>query len=398
MGKKTIALLGVAVSAALIYFCIETKKDQIALKCNLQQAVKKITGDHTEVTDEKIEEVAGVSESTNSVKPESIKSTEIFEKSDPAFGVTVDEPFNVVGMFAPEAKKSALIKFLDEVCSHKECLSDLRYSDDIKIVDWNEGMIHLIQFMMKEHIQNGSIYVNSNILHIEGRLAGKTQRQKLNEIISMLKTEGLQVEDKTSMAGQQSSDNNSVKVEQVSLTHTQKAEKSSKSKKPKKSTPVNMTKVTKVSTPEEIQSRLQVEEKKPQVIQKAVIKPPKRGSKTLKKETTVQKESATAASTDLHSLETVLVSQFADRKNRLNDAGERSIDQIAEQLHKEGIEKIEINVFVHQSDDKLVNMIIAQKKANILKNAFRKKGFNKIVANGTGLDRGIDRIEINPVK
>ena len=398
MGKATIAVLGVAVSAAFIYYCIDTKKDQIALKCNLKETVQKITGAQTEVTDEPIEEVTESENETGVTAPKPEKPAVVFEKSDPAFGVTVGEPINVVGMFAPDAKKGSLIHFIDELCSQHTCLNDLRYSEDIKNVAWDQGMIRLIQFMMEEHIQDGSIYVNSNILHIEGTLKDQAERKRLNEIIAQLKQEGLEVEDKSKFAEkstpkpieQSTQITTTNSAEKTKTSHIVEEEPAAKKENVKTETPnieeVSVTQVVK----QEKKAVAQPEESAEQKVPKEVHTPEK----------VVQQENSAnvSADEDMATLQRELVTQFEDKLNRLTEAGQKLLDRIAARLQQEGVGKIEIKVYVHQGEDKLVNMIIAQKRANILKNSLRRRGFHNIVANGTGLAEGTDRIEIIPVK
>ncbi|HHD83839.1 MAG TPA: hypothetical protein ENK93_03075, partial [Campylobacteraceae bacterium] len=225
MGKKTLAVVGVVVSAAFIYFCVENKKDAIALKCNAKKVIQKITGNQTETTDEPITEVKEPSADIAKAEVKKSEPAAIFEKSDPAFGMTVDDVVNVVGMFAPGAKEGRLIHFIDTLCSRKECLNDLRYSDDIKKIGWDKEMIQLIQYMLEAHVEKGSIYVNSNILHIEGKIASEAEKQRLDEIITALKKQGLQIEDKTVAAYEQSGTTEAVEVASAIGAVPKKSEK-----------------------------------------------------------------------------------------------------------------------------------------------------------------------------
>lgn len=398
MGKKTLAVVGVVVSAAFIYFCVENKKDAIALKCNAKKVIQKITGNQTETTDEPITEVKEPSADIAKAEVKKSEPAAIFEKSDPAFGMTVDDVVNVVGMFAPGAKEGRLIHFIDTLCSRKECLNDLRYSDDIKKIGWDKEMIQLIQYMLEAHVEKGSIYVNSNILHIEGKIASEAEKQRLDEIITALKKQGLQIEDKTVAAYEQSGTTEAVEVASAIGAAPKKSEKEVSSE-------TDETAVAEpAAKPAELAHETLKEEKKAQMPKAAVVETP------VVKEVHAEKPApnvqqmaeehptVTEKSGDLKKLEEALVSQIADRAYRLSEVGEKTIDRIAELLHARGAQKIGVSVYVHQGKDKLVNMIIAQKRADILKKALRKRGFRDIVANGAAAEAGSDRIEIRVIK
>ncbi len=155
MDSKTITLLGVVVSGLFLYSCIDAKKDQIAQELGLMD---------TQSTDIKVAiiEDTGIDIKTMPEKPVEVK-TAITERSDPAFGIMFDGEIKVVGMFVSEAKKGALVNFINELCAQSECINDIRFSDDIKVISWEKDIIRLIQLMQEKNIQNASLFINSNI-------------------------------------------------------------------------------------------------------------------------------------------------------------------------------------------------------------------------------------------
>ena len=403
MSKSVAAFLGIVVGAVFIYFCVETKKDSIALKCHVAQNAKKVAGTHEESADRTIEEVpaaartAAAAEATTEVAPTALKEAAIFEKSDPAFGITVEEPVNVVGMFAPEAKEGPLMHFIDELCSQKECLDDLRYSKDIKHESWDQAMIRLIQFMTQEHIEKGSIYVNSNILHIEGVLENAEQRTKLDEIIKALKEQGLSVEDKTQG------------VAPVKEAATMTAAPQATPKPAPEPAPESKHAVTEAVTPKRAVTPAPAEEEAITEVpatatpdQKKV--PSSRPAQKEPKPVTAEKPAAThaaveqqTASNDLSALTAALQNGFDDRQNRLNAEGSKAVVQIAGTLRSSGAKKVRIKVYVHQGDDALVNMIIAQKRATILKNTLQREGVTVTEATGESASDGAEQIVIETI-
>ena len=375
MGSKTIALAGIGVSAALIYFCIDFKKDHIKVACNIDK-------EHVVSS----ENITAAKETTAS-KATEVEKTEkvIFEKSDPAFGIAMGDVPNIVGMFSPEEKRDRLATYIDDLCKEKECVTDIRYSDDIKSVTWDNTMIDMINFFREEHIQGASLYINSNVVHIEGEIATPEAKKRLEKLITKLSAEGLHVVNDTTDLTTESTDKIVEEIEKkIDKVQTLIEEE----KKPQQ---------TKIDVHEKVETEPISETPKPKEVQQVIEA--KKAVETGSTETIITAVPETVKKVDKSDLqariERVLQQEkivFDDRMNRIADRSRKSMDELAALLQGRG--PVHISVYAHASDDRMVNTIIAQKRAEIVKNYLRKKGVKVAVANGTGVAEGADRIEI----
>ncbi len=362
MGSKAIALTGLAVSAALIYFCIDLKKDRIAVACHIGQETSVETGKQRSES----EPVAAAAEVPAEVPEEEAKA--VYEKSDPAFGIAMGDAVNIVGMFSPDEKHDKLIAYIDGFCKVHNCMNDIRFSEDIKSVTWDDTMIDVIDFFQEEHIAGASIYINSNVAHIEGEIDTPAKKRKLESLIAKLSASGLRVENDTA-------DMAAVKSEPVTVAQVE----------------------------EEVQEEAHVVEEKPvqevsqKIAEEPQVKQVKSAETSVAPEPVITKESrVTASSSDpQQQIETLLQSgkiAFADRGNRLTQESRKLLDEIAEIA---GGKPVVVNVYVHEGNDQMVNMIIAQKRADIIASYLRRKGVHVTASKGAAASETEERIEIN---
>jgi len=377
MGSKIIAITGLVVSAAFVYFCIDMKKDTIAVKCNIAKQIGKITGDDAEITDEKIVEVTPSqnAEAVNSTVESSIPAAK-FEKSDPAFGIMLGEQINVVGMFEPKEKEGVLAKYIDEICSNAVCINDVRYSDDIKHVSWDDEIVKLIQFMQEEKIKGGSLYINSNVLHIEGEIVTPQQQRRLTELKQEIKKAGLAIEDKTTLKSSLAMKKVPHAVEEVK-------------KVTEKEHIPTIEKVETSKEKEEVEKRVAVEVKeKAEATQKAPV-------------SKVPNEATGNAGSDETTIEQILKQNpitFISNDNQLSRESQKVLDRVGEKLESSPEKKVLIKVCAHTGADRMVNMIVAQKRATLIQRYLRQKGIKKSVTQGSACDAGHEEVTIEPVE
>jgi outer membrane protein OmpA-like peptidoglycan-associated protein len=394
MGSKTVVLAGVAVSAALIYFCIDFKKDRISVACNLNKHQQKPVNQEPPVAVASSEEVSS--------KPAQ-EETVVFQKSDPAFGISMGDVFNIVGMFAPDAKEGRLISYVNELCAEKECINDIRYSDDIKSVSWDDTMIELINFFREEHMDDAWLYVNSNVVHIEGKIPSPEAKKRLDALITKLTSEGLRVENDTKSIVEEPTsekivehieekiekvqtiveEKKSKKSETLESLHVEEKEQVQKSVEPVQSS-AQKTEAKRIAKPVE---KVVPEVEKPQVVE---AKPVTQAA-PVAVETKVP--DTAASSSELPLQEDI---KFDDRMNGVAPQSQKRLDEIAASLQNGA--PVRVIVYAHASDDSLVNTIIAQKRAEIIKNYLRKKGVKVVGADGRGVLSGEEHIEFKIVK
>ena len=355
MGSKTIALLGIAASAAFVYYCVDMKKTEIAKACHLFDSQKKKAVVQVEEpipvkTTET--EVAQVTE--KSAEP-SVEVASVV-KSDPAFGFMMGEKANIVGMFAPEAKDKALMHFIDAYCSDRECIQDIRFSEDIKIVNWHQAIIDLINFFNEEHIEKGSLYINSNVVHIEGEITNVDQKKRLESLIEKLKKDGLFVEDETISM---------ISEAKIDLEEAEKNE--SKLQKSEETTALKKEKIA--ETPNET----------PAVTAEPSVTPKGTDVKQDKDET-----------------EPVTNSVKFDpvHKNQLTDESKKTVDEMIAKLKGQSGIKVEVLGYSDSSEGEIYNNVVSQKRADLVKNYLARHGIRGVVSKGMGSKRSDIEAEI----
>ncbi len=388
MGSKMIAAIGLLASGAFIYFCVDTKKMEIAQACNVlspESAVAVVkTKDHEDrnMSPESTPSLQKVATETNvnmdNETVPALQDVQKAEKSDPAFGIMFGPKINVVGMFAEEAKEKSLIEFIDTFCKNRECIRDIRFSNDIKNVHWHADMVRLIQMFDEEHIQGGSLYINSNVLHIEGEITDKTQRKELDVLIDRLKKEGLFIEDETV--------NMITKVEEhLPGMEEEKIEKAATSvqKQPEESLKKEVNKTTSVSevTVEsaETASATTVPE-----VQKSVTKPASQQAEVQSPQKQRLPERVTIA--------------FDAAKKELLPESKTKLDKLVEQLKGTDYQKLEIYGYEKSSEGAIYEMVVSQKKADLVKKYLFEKGVRHMVSKGMGAQKEHIDVEIKLIK
>ncbi len=397
MGSKIIGLIGVLASTAFVYYCIDLKKQEIADACHI---FDKKTETETAPPEE---ETLPIKEPVAAVIPEQQESekdktepvaeempvVKKAEKSDPAFGVMFGDQINIVGMFAPEAKKKVLIHFIDDLCTDRTCNNDIRFSDDIKEVSWQKDMVALMKMFNEEHIEKGSLYINSNVLHIEGEIESEEQKKQLEKLISQLKSDGVFVEDETI--------NMMTKVEGIT-PETDSAKSSTKDV-------------------EKNISESQAVEKEEKVVQHATVTQPKAAETTQMNEHKEKNVASTSLSPETKPVETpanttqaslshetvdeILKNdpiKFDSKVKVVNEESRKTLDKIAGILKNSDAKKIEVLGYANEGDNAILNMVVSQKKADIVKNYLYQKGLRNLISKGMGAQKKSIEIEINVKK
>ena len=403
MGSKIIGLIGVLASTAFVYYCIDLKKQEIADACHI---FDKKTETETAPPEE---ETLPIKEPVAAVIPEQQESekdktepvaeempvVKKAEKSDPAFGVMFGDQINIVGMFSPKAKKKVLIHFIDDLCTDRTCNNDIRFSDDIKEVSWQKDMVALMKMFNEEHIEKGSLYINSNVLHIEGEIESEEQKKQLEKLISQLKSDGVFVEDETI--------NMMTKVEGIT-PETDSAKSSTKD-------------VEKAQNVEKNISESQAVEKEEKIVQHATVTQPKAAETTQMTEHKEKKVASANLSPETKPVETpanttqaplshetvdeILKNdpiKFDSKVKVVDEESRKTLDKIAGILKNSDAKKIEVLGYANEGDNTILNMVVSQKKADIVKNYLYQKGLRNLISKGMGAQKKSIEIEINVKK
>ena len=415
MGSKIIGMVGVLTSAAFIYYCIDFKKEEIAEACHIfdRKAEAQIVVSQEETLPvKKMPHTDDIKEAkiivdNNETEIEEIDTAQNIVKSDPAFGVMFGKYINIVGIFAPEAKNKILIHFIDDLCVDRMCKNDIRYSDDIKEVLWQENMVALIQMFHEEHIQKGSLYINSNVLHIEGEIESETQKKRLEKLIAQLKADGVFVEDETinmitkveGVAFETNADNeiDSIKNAEQNISKNDIVKEEEKTVEDEKIvTSQTVVNEQTVESQEEVEPQEEVTVGENQV-HKTKIEQSEMNTTMLASPEKVELKS-NEKKEDLSSILTHDPIKFDSRVKVIKEESRKTLDKIAEMLKKDSIQKIEVLGYANAGNSTLLNMIVSQKKADIVKNYLYQKGLRNIVSKGMGAQKKSLEIEINVKK
>ncbi len=413
MGSKIIGLIGVLASTAFVYYCIDLKKQEIADACHVFDKKKEtetaVFKEETLPIKEPVAAATPEQQELEKDKPEpvaeEIPMVKKAEKSDPAFGVMFGNQINIVGMFAPEAKKKVLIHFIDDLCTDRTCNNDIRFSGDIKEVSWQKDMVALMKMFNEEHIEKGSLYINSNVLHIEGEIESEEQKKQLEKLISQLKSDGVFVEDETI--------NMMTKVEGIT-PETDSAKSSTKDVEKAQNVEKNISENQAVEEEEKVvqhetvtepkdPAATQMTEHKEEIVSPASPAPETKSvetsanttSESLPHETEVKTEDGGETVDEILKNNPI---KFDPKVKVVDEESRKALDKIAGILKNSDAKKIEVLGYANEGDNVILNMVVSQKKADIVKNYLYQKGLRNLISKGMGAQKKSVEIEINVKK
>jgi hypothetical protein len=198
MGSKLIFLLGLIVSAAYLYFCINnhatTTNTTVASAPAVVSEVKEevvspepVVAAATTITpvieEEKKEKVVEVKNATERI-------------STPAFGFMASpSKYQIVALLSDNDEGGKLAKQIDELCKKTECSKDIRFEKDIKDASWQEGVGKIVTLLADgKSIDGGSLFIESNVLKLEGKVTSQQAQDDLTSILDSLKSDTFKVE------------------------------------------------------------------------------------------------------------------------------------------------------------------------------------------------------------
>jgi hypothetical protein len=185
MGSKTIIFLGLLISAAYLYFSISKyKAPHIESEAVKTEVVEKAVLATETVA--KIEEAAPVEEKIVQNINERI--------SIPAFGFMSGDKNQIVALMSDNDENGLLAKHIEELCKKKECSKDMRYEKDIIDAPWQKESMEIIDLLLDGSIDNGSLFIEGNVLKLEGTVKDKKTEDTLTAILDATKSDTFKVE------------------------------------------------------------------------------------------------------------------------------------------------------------------------------------------------------------
>jgi outer membrane protein OmpA-like peptidoglycan-associated protein len=292
-------------------------------------------------------------------------------------------------MFSPEAKEKALIHFIETYCADRECINDIRFSNDIKTVVWQQNMVSLIQMFEEENIEKGSLYINSNVLHIEGEIATISQKKHLESLIAKLKENGLFVEDETidMITKVPVTENDSVSKAEVNETIDQKEKNIPNSSEIEEKSENTKTKTDSVSLENNM------DEMKVEISENKISKQ----EEVVESVTSIPKQTSTDTKGSLSEKISALLIEspitFDAQVKNLTIKSKETLSKITELIKEKPSVSVEI-IGYENSGDPILDMVISQKKADIVANYLYTKGLRKLKSKGLGAKNSKMQIEI----
>jgi hypothetical protein len=185
MGSKTIIFLGVLISAVYLYFCI-SKYTVVESKTDISSS--------------------SVVQAVDEIKPEIIDEAPSIEEDDaiqnaneristPAFGFMAGINKNqIVALMSDNDENGSLSKQIEKLCEKKQCSKDMRYENDIIDASWQEDTAQIIELLTDGSIDKGSLFIEGNVLKLEGIVKSQKAQDRLNDILNSVKNDTFKVE------------------------------------------------------------------------------------------------------------------------------------------------------------------------------------------------------------
>lgn len=194
MGSKVIILLGVLVSALFLYFSV----NKLAPAPHMQNAtVGAKTVKQVVVPVEPIPEPATA---IPNEEPEAVKKA-VERISTPAFGFMSGAKKNqIVALMSDNDKNGILAASIEELCKKEKCSKDMRYENDIIDAPWQEGVIKVIKLLTDKSIEGGSLFIEGNVLKLEGTISSQKTKDTLSDILNSVKSDTFKIENYTKVS------------------------------------------------------------------------------------------------------------------------------------------------------------------------------------------------------
>lgn len=203
MGSKTIIFLGVLVSALYLYYAIS---NYAVVKSGTIISPESVAQTVNEVKPEIVEEVPSIIEEEIVIKNANERI------STPAFGFMAGENKNqIVALMSDNDENGSLVKQMEALCKKRECSKDMRYENDIMDASWQKEAIEIIELLTDGSIENGSLFIEGNVLKLEGTIKSQKTQDVLNDILNAAKSDTFKIENYTKLSEQETLKNSEIK-------------------------------------------------------------------------------------------------------------------------------------------------------------------------------------------
>ena len=178
MGSKTIIFFGLLVSAIYLYLAISnyTVSAPIIEKNVVEKVIPK----------EQVAEISTIADDNKS-KEDIVVQNANERISTPAFGFMAGKKNQIVALMSDNDESGELSKEIDALCKKSECSKDMRYEADIQDAAWQNETVKIIGLLTDGSIENGSLFIENNVLKIEGKIKDKEAQNRLYDILNSVK-------------------------------------------------------------------------------------------------------------------------------------------------------------------------------------------------------------------
>jgi outer membrane protein OmpA-like peptidoglycan-associated protein len=227
MGSKVIILLGLLASALYIYFFI----NQQSINLDSSKAVNTnsvVESSVKNIDENKTDQIANV-EPTN--EPTSIPEENAEEEvvvtnkriSTPAFGFMSGTKKNqIVALMSDNDENGPLAKRIEDLCKKTDCNKDMRYEDDIIDAPWQEEVGKIITLLTDGSIDDGSLFIEGNVLKLEGSINSNEIKTVLEGILDNIKSDTFKVENHSKLS-------NNIKADEIKREEESRIDSNQKS-------------------------------------------------------------------------------------------------------------------------------------------------------------------------
>ncbi len=193
MGSKSIIFFGILISVLFLYFCIN--RDNLLYPQALftkTEAKAPIIIKPIETTPKKEVDFEPVLKSEDVSQPKTQQRISI-----PAFGFMGSKKNQIVALMSDNDENGTLVRYIEELCQKEECIKDIRFENDIMDASWQKEVVKIISLLKDKSIKNGSLFIEGNVLKLEGDIKNKEVQDTLNTILKSLNSDKFKVENYT---------------------------------------------------------------------------------------------------------------------------------------------------------------------------------------------------------
>jgi outer membrane protein OmpA-like peptidoglycan-associated protein len=429
MNSKIIIITGITASVLYIYFSLLNRPIQY-----VQAPQNNEKKDYTEKTSENniAEAIIEKAKEERPIIEERIAS--------PAFGFMKGKKNQIVALLSDNDQNGTLSNFIDSLCKNNECNIDIRYQNDIKDATWQKSVVDLLEILSNNNIDNGSLFIESDVLKIEGLIKDYETKVAMDNIFESIKpTLEIEYHTKLSESAQKAADeieskSNSLdivqEINETTVVENNITDATINNEKVEENTTIekenNITKAEPSSNnqepPKVAASATKQNNTKPisiqKIVKKTVVKPHKDIVATPVMETTLEADTMivksiddepnlpvqglvalsimkttndsgtittqSAAQENITNLLTVKPIQFQNDGKDLTSKSKQTLQEIVKICNDISGNEITINVNNFNSDDTVFNKVISQKMADNITRYMKSVGIKAKVLHSRG--------------